>query len=210
MAQQKGLTVWLTGLSAAGKTTLANAVSDELRARGYATRWLDGDQVRRTLCPDLGFTKVDRDENVRRIGFVADAFTRQGMVVLVSVISPYRAARDEVRARIGDFLEVYVRARLDVCEQRDKRGIYRRARSGELSHVSGIDDPYEAPLAPEVECCTDRETPKESLSKILDAIETRFALKTDDSDSALPGQVSSSEPRRSVRRSHSLATQTSR
>jgi adenylyl-sulfate kinase len=164
-------------LSSAGKTTLAKAVSEGLCARGYETEWLDGDEIRQSLCRDLGFSKEDRDENIRRIGFVADLLTRHGVVVLVSAISPYRAARDEVRGRVREFLEVHVRAPLDICERRDMHGIYRRARTGELSHVAGIDDPYEAPLAPEVECCTDQETPTESKRKILQAIEAWFAQR---------------------------------
>lgn len=167
----RGLTVWLTGLSSAGKTTISQALFDVLRGRGYELEWLDGDAMRLQLSKDLGFSKEDRDENIRRIGALAEQFTRAGKVVIVSAISPYRAARDELRRRIGDFLEVWVHAPLEVCECRDLKGIYRRARAGELRHVTGVDDPYEHPLAPDVECRTDCETLDESVAKVLDAVE---------------------------------------
>jgi adenylylsulfate kinase len=170
-----GLTIWFTGLSSAGKTTIAAAVCEALRQRGCKVEWLDGDVVRQHLCRGLGFSKKDRDENIRRIGFVAELLTRNGIVAVVSAISPYRAARDQVRRRIGDFLEVYVNAPLEVCERRDTKGIYRAARAGEIIHVTGVDDPYEPPLAPEVECWTDRETPGESAAKVLAAVDRRLA-----------------------------------
>jgi bifunctional enzyme CysN/CysC len=170
-----GLTVWFTGLSSAGKTTISRAVHEKLWAMGYKVELLDGDIVRRHLSKDLGFSKEDRDENIRRIGFMAEMLTRNGVIVLVSAISPYRAVRDEIRARIGSFVEVYVNAPLDVCEQRDLKGIYRRARAGELKMVTGVDDPYEAPDAPEIECRTGRETLAESSAKVLRAIDDWFA-----------------------------------
>ena len=165
-----GLTVWLTGLSSAGKSTISKVVYRELWASGRRVEWLDGDVVRQHLSKGLGFTKQDRDENVRRIGFVAELLTLHGVIVLVSAISPYRAARDEVRGRIGNFLEVWVRAPLEVCEQRDLKGIYRRARLGELHGVTGLDDPYEPPLQPEIECRTDCEAPQESAARVLAGI----------------------------------------
>ncbi len=173
----RGLTVWFTGLSSSGKTTLSRALYDALKTRGYAAEWLDGDAVRQKLSKDLGFSKEDRNENIRRIGEVAEQLTRGGSIVLVSAISPYRAARDEARRRIGDFLEIWVHAPLDVCESRDRNGIYRRARANQLSHVTGIDDPYEHPLAPDVECRTDRETLEESLAKVLDAVERNLGQR---------------------------------
>ena len=171
----RGLTVWFTGLSSAGKTSISEALYEMLQNRGRQVEWLDGDNVRQHFSKDLGFSKQDRDENIRRIGLVAELYTRQGMIVLVSAISPYRAARDEARGRIGHFLEVYVHAPLEVCEQRDIKGIYRRARSGELHDVTGVDQPYEHPLSPDVECRTDRETLEESVIKVLDAVERWFA-----------------------------------
>jgi len=171
----KGLTVWFTGLSSSGKSTLSQALYERLWAMGHRVEMLDGDTVRRNLCKDLGYSKLDRDENIRRIGFVADLLTRNGVVVLVSAISPYRAMRDEVRGMIGEFAEIYVNAPLAVCEQRDVKGLYRRARSGQLPGFTGIDDPYEPPENPEVECSTDRESLAESVDKILRYLELRLA-----------------------------------
>jgi adenylyl-sulfate kinase len=163
----RGLTVWLTGLSGAGKTTISNALCTELLARGYRVEVLDGDVIRTLFSNDLGFTRKDRDENVRRIGFLAELLARNGAVVLVSAISPYRGAREEVRCRIRDFIEVYVNAPLHVCEQRDPKGLYKRARRGEITGFTGIDDPYEPPLMPEVECMTDRESVRACTDKII-------------------------------------------
>ncbi|MCY7286359.1 MAG: adenylyl-sulfate kinase [Cyanobacteria bacterium CAN_BIN43] len=162
-----GVTVWFTGLSGAGKTTIRMAVEQELRAQGHKVEVLDGDIVRENLTKGLGFSKADRDENIRRIGFVSHLLTRNGVIVLVSAISPYRDIRDEVRGRIGDFVEVFVNAPLEVCEERDVKGLYKRARAGELKQFTGIDDPYEAPLSPEIECRTDLETLEESTEKVL-------------------------------------------
>jgi adenylylsulfate kinase len=172
---QPGLTVWFTGLSSAGKTTISQSLHETLQARGYRVEWLDGDVVRQRLSKDLGFSKQDRDENIRRIGALAGQLTEGGAIVLVSAISPYRAVRDEVRLAIGAFLEVWVHAPLAVCEQRDIKGIYRRGRAGEIHNVTGLDDPYEHPLAPEVECRTDCETLEQSAAKVLDAIERWLA-----------------------------------
>jgi adenylylsulfate kinase len=168
-----GATVWFTGLSGSGKTTISQGVASELRARGYRVETLDGDVVRKSLTKDLGFSKEDRDENIRRIGFVAHLLSRNGVLVMVAAISPYREIRDEVRTRIGSFVEVFVNAPLEVCEQRDAKGLYRKARAGEIKGFTGIDDPYEPPLAPEVECHTDLETVEESVAKVLGAIEAR-------------------------------------
>jgi adenylylsulfate kinase len=162
-----GVTVWFTGLSGAGKTTIRMEVEQILRNQGCKVEVLDGDIVRQNLTKGLGFSKDDRDENIRRIGFVSNLLTRNGVIVLVSAISPYRAMRDEVRDRIGDFVEVYVNAPLNVCEQRDVKGLYKKARAGEIKQFTGIDDPYESPLHPEVECKTDRETPQESAAKVI-------------------------------------------
>ncbi|MBD2461703.1 adenylyl-sulfate kinase [Oscillatoria sp. FACHB-1407] len=170
-AEQRGVTVWFTGLSGAGKTTLRMAVEKELRAQNLKVEVLDGDIVRENLTKGLGFSKADRDENIRRIGFVAHLLTRNGVIVLVSAISPYRDIRDQVRDKIGNFVEVYVNAPLEVCEQRDVKGLYKKARAGELKQFTGIDDPYEAPLNPEVECRTDQETLEESTEKVLGKLE---------------------------------------
>jgi bifunctional enzyme CysN/CysC len=166
----RGVTIWLTGLCCSGKTTLAAAVYERLRAAGARAELLDGDVIRQYLSKGLGFDRADRDENIRRIGFVADLLTRNGVIAVVAAISPYRAARDAVRRDIGRFVEVYVNAPLETCEQRDTKGLYRLARSGALRGFTGVDDPYEPPLRPEVECRTDRESVAESVEKILDAV----------------------------------------
>src|ERR1051326_8459428 len=150
-SRPSGLTIWFTGLSSSGKTTLSRAVYDHLVARYQRVELLDGDDIRQHLCRDLGFSKPDRDENIRRIGFVAELLTRNGVIAIVAAISPYRAARDAVRRGIGRFVEVFVNAPLDTCEQRDTKGLYRLARSGALRGFTGVDDPYEPPLRPEVE-----------------------------------------------------------
>jgi len=162
--------VWFTGLSGAGKTTISKSVHAELVARGYRVEMLDADVVRRQLWPDLGFSKEDRDENIRRIGYLAELLTRNGIIALVAAISPYRAARHEVRTSICRFLEVHVDAPLHVCEERDPKGLYRRARSGELQGFTGVDDPYEAPLAPEIRCATDHDTVNTCTDQVISAV----------------------------------------
>ena len=168
-----GVTVWFTGLSGAGKTTISTAIERTLRDRGFKLESLDGDIVRQNLTKGLGFSKADRDENIRRIGFVANLLTRNGVIVLVSAISPYREIRDEVRGRIGNFVEVFVNAPVEVCEQRDVKGLYAKARAGEIKGFTGVDDPYEAPSTPEVECRTDLESLEESVAKVLATLHER-------------------------------------
>jgi adenylyl-sulfate kinase len=165
-----GLTVWFTGLSGAGKSTICQSVHEALLHCGYRAEVLDADLLRKQICPDLGFTKSDRDENVRRIGFLAHLLTRNGIVVLVAAISPYRAARNQVRLSIGRFLEVHVDAPLYVCEQRDPKGLYRRARRGEVQGFTGIDDPYEAPLTPDLRCATDRDSVTACRDQVITAV----------------------------------------
>jgi adenylylsulfate kinase len=167
-----GLTIWFTGLSSSGKSTLSQALREKLLHAGHKVEWLDGDAVRLQISKGLGYSKEDRDENVRRIGFVAELLTRNGVIVLVSAISPYRAVRDEMRALIGSFLEVYVEAPLAVCQSRDINGVYRRALAGEIHHVTGMDDPYEPPISPDVVCHTARETREESVQKVMDRVES--------------------------------------
>ncbi|MEH2159806.1 MAG: adenylyl-sulfate kinase [Nostoc sp.] len=169
--EQRGVTIWLTGLSGAGKTTICQFLETELRSQGYKIEVLDGDVVRQNLSEGLTFSKKDRDENIRRIGFVAHLLTRNNVIVLVSVISPYRAIRQEVKERIGDFIEVYINAPLEVCEQRDVKGLYKKARAGEIKNFTGIDDLYEVPLEPDVECKTNEETIAQSANKILNKLE---------------------------------------
>lgn len=167
LKKQRGVTVWFTGLSGAGKSTISQMLGKELRTQGYKVEILDGDIIRQNISKGLGFSKEDRDENIFRIGFIAHLLTRNGVNVLVSVISPYRETRQKVRQQIGDFVEVYVNAPLEVCEQRDVKGLYKKARKGEIKNFTGIDDLYEQPLHPEVECRTNMETPKESVAKVL-------------------------------------------
>jgi len=174
IATSGGLTVWFTGLSGAGKTTIAQAIYEKLWAKGLKVEILDGDVVRRQLSKDLGFSKEDRDENIRRLGFIAQLLNRNGVIVLVSAISPYRAIREEVRSAVPNFLEVYVNAPLEICEHRDPKGHYRKARSGEIAHFTGVTDPYEPPLIPEVECRTDLESLSDSVALVMKAIEQRL------------------------------------
>ncbi|MGB3312087.1 MAG: adenylyl-sulfate kinase [Nodosilinea sp.] len=168
---QRGVTIWFTGLSGSGKSTIACALEAELRQRGCQLEVLDGDIVRTNLTKGLGFSKADRDENIRRIGFVSHLLTRNGVVVLVSAISPYREARNQVRDRIGDFVEVFVDAPLNVCEDRDVKGLYKKARAGEIKQFTGIDDPYEAPLNPEVHCHTDQHSVEENVAQVISKLE---------------------------------------
>jgi adenylylsulfate kinase len=163
--------VWFTGLSGAGKSTIASRVREELLARAIKAELLDGDVMRAHLGRELGFSREDRDENVRRIGFVADLLTRNGIIVLASAVSPYRSTRDEMRRKAGGpFLEVYVSTPLEICEQRDPKGLYRKARAGQLPHFTGISDPYEPPRAPEIVCPTHRESLGESVESVLRAL----------------------------------------
>jgi len=166
-----GFTVWLTGLSGAGKTTLGARVAEEIRARDRKVEVLDGDVVRTNLSKGLGFSREDRDTNIRRIGFVAKLLTRNDVAVVVAAISPYRAVRDEVRAEIGAFVEVFVRCPVEELIRRDVKGLYERALRGEVAQFTGVSDPYEEPLEPEVLVDTDKETVEESVAKIVAALE---------------------------------------
>jgi adenylylsulfate kinase len=167
-----GVTVWFTGLPSAGKTTLARALAARLAAEGYArVELLDGDVAREHLTKGLGFSKEDRDENVRRIGWVASLLARNGVIVLASVISPYRAVRDEVRQmHNGRFIEVHVATPVDVCSERDVKGLYARRRAGEIANLTGVDDPYEAPLSPEVAVPTHQQSIDESVEQVWQAL----------------------------------------
>jgi adenylylsulfate kinase len=169
--KQKGIVVWFTGFSGAGKSTIADALTEKLKFEGYQLEVLDGDEIRENLTKDLGFSKEDRDTNIRRIGFVAQLLARNGVIVLVPVISPYRAIREEMRANIDNFVEVFVNAPISVCEERDVKGLYKQVRAGKIKQFTGIDDPYEPPTNPEVECRTDLEDVSESVTKILTKLE---------------------------------------
>jgi len=155
MEPKNGATIWLTGISGAGKTTIALRLVEELRKDGHAVELLDGDEVRKAFGAHLGFSKEDRDEHIRRIGYLAKLLSRNGVIVVVAAISPYREVRNEVKGSMENFIEVFVNAPLEVCEARDVKGLYKRARSGELLNFTGVSDPYESPLAPDVEVRTD-------------------------------------------------------
>ena len=170
--KQQGVAVWFTGFSGAGKSTIADALTKKLKSEGYRLEVLDGDEIRENLTKDLGFSKEDRDTNIRRIGFVAKLLARNGVIVLVPVISPYRAIREEIRANIDNFVEVFVNAPISVCEERDVKGLYKKVRAGQIKQFTGIDDPYEPPLNPEVECRTDLEELSESVDKIFDRLKS--------------------------------------
>jgi adenylylsulfate kinase len=164
---QKGFTLWFTGLSGAGKTTLARLLETELKSRGRKVEVLDGDIIRTNLSKGLGYSKEDRDTNIRRIGFVCNLLTRNDVVAIAAAISPYREVRDEVRGMIGSFVEVYVSCPVEVLAERDVKGLYKKALAGEIKNFTGVDDPYEPPLQPEVLVNTDQETPEESGARIV-------------------------------------------
>lgn len=177
LAGHGGRVIWFTGLSGAGKSTLANALDVELHRTGKRTYVLDGDNIRRGLCKDLGFSDADRVENMRRVAEVARLFVDAGVVVLVAFISPFRAERQAARELFadGDFLEIFVDVPLAVAEQRDTKGLYQKARSGQLSHLTGIDSPYEAPTAPNLVLRTDLLSIPACVARMLDLLEARPA-----------------------------------
>ncbi|HET9050314.1 MAG TPA: adenylyl-sulfate kinase [Candidatus Dormibacteraeota bacterium] len=174
--RRRGVTVWFTGLSGAGKSTLAQALATELTDRGIGVEVLDGDVVRENLSKGLGFSKEDRDTNIRRIGFVADLLTRHGVVVLVAAISPYREIRGEVRSAIersGEFVEVFMRCSIEELSRRDVKGLYAKALRGEIANFTGVSDPYEEPLSPEIVVDTEQEGVEDALVRLLGLLEER-------------------------------------
>jgi adenylyl-sulfate kinase len=174
MAPEQGFTLWFTGLSGAGKTTITELVVEELEARGSAIEVLDGDVVRQHLSKGLGFSKEDRDTNIRRVAFVADLLSRNGVPVITAAISPYREIRDEARQQMdGRFIEAYVKASVEECERRDVKGLYAKARAGEIKEFTGVSDPYEPPENPELVLETEEQTPEESAGQIIAYLEER-------------------------------------
>ena len=171
MCDQKGFTLWFTGLSGSGKTTIAKLVAQELRDQGLRVERLDGDIVRQSLTRDLGFSKEDRDKNIERVTFVAKLLTRNGVAVLCSFISPYRERRAKTRREIGELIEIYVECPVEVCAQRDVKGMYTKAFAGEIKNFTGVSDPYEEPENPEIICHTAQETSEESAAKIVTYLE---------------------------------------
>lgn len=168
---ERGVTIWLTGLSGAGKSTITDKLVPYLRQHGKKVEVLDGDVVRTNLSKGLGFSKEDRDTNIRRIGFVSKLLTRNGVAVLVAAISPYREVRDEIRKDIGDFVEIYVQCPIEELTRRDVKGLYLKALRGEIQNFTGVSDPYEEPLHPEVTVHTDSETVDESVAKVVAKLE---------------------------------------
>jgi adenylyl-sulfate kinase len=168
LTEQQGFTVWFTGLSGSGKSTIAEMLYHEFRARDLKTEILDGDEVRKNLSKGLGFSKEDRDTNILRIGYVADLLTRNGVATIACPISPYKETRDAVRAQIGEFVEVHVDATVEeIAAHRDPKGLYKKALAGEITGFTGVDDPYEAPESPEIHVDTLSQTPEESLQHVL-------------------------------------------
>jgi adenylylsulfate kinase len=177
--KSNGIVIWMTGLSGSGKSTIAKNVQDSILKNSINVEILDGDEIRKNLSPDLGYTPKDRDTNIRRIGFIANLLSRHGVIVIVSAISPYRSIRNEVRSMVSSqFIEVYVNCPVEVCEQRDVKGLYAAVRRGEIKSFTGIDAPYEEPFSPELTCFTDRESVDISTSKILSYLEKRGILKS--------------------------------
>jgi len=177
-----GFTIWFTGLSGAGKSTLAEIIEQRLREHGHNVEVLDGDQVRTHLSKGLGFSKEDRDTNIKRIAFVCNLLTRNGVASISAAIAPYREAREWARQEIGNFVEVYVKCPLEVCRQRDVKGLYKLVDEGKIKNFTGVDDPYEEPENPEVVVETDKESAEESVQKIFAKLEELGYLGSEEVD----------------------------
>jgi adenylyl-sulfate kinase len=173
LTQQKGFTLWMTGLSGAGKTTIAKIIEAKLQGRGLKIERLDGDVVRQSLTRDLGFSKEDRDKNIERVTFVAKLLSRNEVGVIASFISPYQATRDMIRRETTNFIEVFVHAPLEVCADRDVKGMYAKAFAGEIKNFTGVSDPYEEPVDPDIVVHTHKETPEESAQKLIAHLEEK-------------------------------------
>jgi adenylyl-sulfate kinase len=173
LSEQQGFTLWMTGLSGAGKTTIALIVEKQLKARGLNIERLDGDVVRQSLTRDLGFSKEDRDKNIERVTFVAKLLSRNNVGVIACFISPYQSVRDMVRSETTNFIEVFVYAPLEVCAERDVKGLYAKAFAGEIPNFTGVSDPYEEPVNPELVINTHEQTPEESAALVISYLEER-------------------------------------
>ena len=180
----KGFTIWFTGMSGAGKSTISELLEARLRALGARVEVLDGDVVRTHLSKGLGFGKEDRDENIRRIGFVCRLLSRNGVIAIAAAISPYRAVREEVRATIDNFVEIYVECPIEVLAERDVKGLYKKALAGEIAQFTGVSDPYEPPARPEVTVNSSRETPEQSVERIWATLEDLGLISFDRSSLA--------------------------
>jgi adenylyl-sulfate kinase len=176
--KHEGFALWLTGLSGAGKSTISTHIAARLREGGAKVEVLDGDEVRTHLCKGLGFSREDRDTNVRRLGFVAELLSRNGVIAIVAAISPYRETRDELKRRLPNFVEVFVECPIDVLVQRDVKGLYKRAIAGEIDHFTGISDPYEEPLAADVVVHSGREGIEESVARVWNELERRELIRS--------------------------------
>lgn len=179
MTSESGFVVWLTGLSGAGKSTVAAKLGPALAERGHRVELLDGDEVRTNLCQGLGFSRADRDTNIARIGYVAAKLAKHGVAVLVAAISPYREARDQVRVSVDRFVEVHVAAPVATCAQRDPKGLYAKALAGEIKHFTGVSDPYEPPLDPEIVLHTESESVDDSVHQVLTWLEANQLTGSD-------------------------------
>ena len=174
----QGLVLWLTGLSSAGKSTISAIVAEQLRADGQRVEVIDGDLIRERLSPDLGFSRADRDENVRRVTVLSDLLSRNGVIVVTAMISPYRQTREAVRRELGDrFVEVFVKASIEACAQRDPKGLYAMALKGQIGEFTGVSDPYEEPLSPELVVETEQESKEQSAAHILDYVDSRVGVR---------------------------------
>ena len=184
-----GFTIWFTGLSGSGKSTLSEVIERRLRERGRNVEVLDGDVVRTHLSKGLGFSKEDRDTNIKRIAFVCNLLTRNGVICISAAIAPYREARDWARQEIGNFVEVYVKCPLDVCRQRDVKGLYKLVDEGKIKNFTGVDDPYEEPLNPELVVETDKESIEESVQKIFAKLEELGYLAPEDDSETVSNRL---------------------
>lgn len=177
MKSQKGFTAWFTGLPCCGKTTIAKKVVEILKQKGYKVEHLDGDIVRKNLTSDLGFSKDDRDENLKRVSFVAKLLTRNNIAVFATFVSPYRDRRKKIRNEIDDFIEIYVKCPVEVCKKRDVKGMYKKALKGEIKDFTGVQDPYEEPKKPDLIIYSDKETVDESVNKVIKKLEELGYIK---------------------------------